>query len=132
VINAVFHFTGGMALALVMNQKLRFKNIYRSLIVIPWAIPGVIVGLTWKQEFHAQYGFVNVLITGLGGQPISWLDDPAAAFIAVLFVNIWLGIPFYMVMLLGGLQSISLDYYEAAQMDGASAWNRFRYITMRC
>lgn len=130
ITNVFFHLTLGLGLSLIMNQKIRFKGLYRALIVIPWAIPGVIVGLTWKQEFHAQYGFVNTLITGLGGQPVSWLDDPTAAFVAVTFVNIWLGVPFYMVMLLGGLQSISQDYYEAAQMDGANSWNRFRYITM--
>lgn len=129
-INVIFHFTIGMGLALVMNQKLRFKSIYRALIVIPWAIPAVITGLTWRQEFHAQYGFVNILIQTLGGQPISWLDDPTAAFVAVIFVNIWLGVPFYMVMLLGGIQSIPGDYYEAAQMDGASPWQRFNAITL--
>ncbi|MFN8372705.1 MAG: sugar ABC transporter permease [Anaerolineae bacterium] len=129
-INVIFHFTLGMILALIMNQKLRFKNIYRSLIVIPWAIPSVIVGLTWRQEFHAQYGFVNVLIQSLGGPAISWLDDPGWAFVAVLFVNIWLGVPFYMIMLLGGLQSISQDYYEAAQMDGANSVDRFWNITL--
>lgn len=130
VTNVIFHFTIGMGLALIMNQKISFKPIYRALIVIPWAIPGVIVGLTWRQEFHAQYGFVNALISGLGGQPISWLDDPTAAFVAVVFVNIWLGVPFYMIMLLGGMQSISSDYYEAAEIDGASAFQRFNYITM--
>lgn len=128
--NVIFHFSGGLALALILNQKIRLKGIYRSLIVIPWALPGVITFLTWKQEFHAQYGFVNILLGGFGIQPISWLDNPVFAFIAVTFVNIWLGVPFYMVMLLGGLQSISAEYYEAAQMDGAGAWQRFRYITM--
>ncbi|MBL8156923.1 MAG: sugar ABC transporter permease [Anaerolineae bacterium] len=129
-INVVFHFALGLGLALIMNQKLRFKNIYRALIVVPWAIPGIIVALTWKQEFHAQYGFVNEMIQAFGGQPISWLDNPIPAFAAVVFVNIWLGVPFYMVMLLGGLQSISADYYEAAQMDGANAWERFKAITI--
>lgn len=126
VVNVIFHFSGGLALALILNQKIRFKGIYRALIVIPWALPGVITALTWKQEFHADYGFVNVLL----GQKISWLDDPVLAFVAVTFVNIWLGVPFYMVMLLGGLQSISAEYYEAAQMDGAGALDRFRYITI--
>lgn len=128
--NVFFHFTIGMALAVVMNTKLRFKGIYRALIVVPWAIPGVIVGLTWRQEFHAQYGFVNTLISALGGQPVSWLDDPVAAFVAVVFVNVWLGVPFYMVMLLGGMQSIPGDYYEAAEIDGATYWQRFNNITM--
>jgi arabinogalactan oligomer / maltooligosaccharide transport system permease protein len=130
-LNVIFHLAIGMGLALVMNQKIRLKALYRALIVIPWAMPPVIVGLTWRQEFHSEYGFVNNLLSSaLGLAPISWLDDPLAAFTAVTFVNIWLGIPFYMVMLLGGLQSISQDYYEAAQMDGASAWQRFRYITI--
>lgn len=129
-VNVVFHVLCGLGLALLLNQKVRFKGVYRSLIVIPWAIPQVIVGLTWRQEFHSQYGFVNVLLGSFGVQPISWLDDPTAGFIAVAFVNIWLGIPFYMVILLGGLQSISTEYYEAAQIDGANAWQRFRNITV--
>lgn len=128
--NVIFHFSIGMGLALLMNQKIRFKGLYRALIVIPWAIPGVIVGLTWRQEFHAQYGFVNALITALGGQPVSWLDNPAAAFVAVTFVNIWLGVPFYMVMMLGGMQSIPADYYEAAEIDGANPRQKFLDITM--
>jgi arabinogalactan oligomer/maltooligosaccharide transport system permease protein len=130
VLNVIFHFSIGMTLALIMNQKVRFKGIYRSLIVIPWAIPGIIVALTWKQEFHAQYGFVNVALGALGIAPVDWLSDPTSAFIAVTFVNIWLGVPFYMVMLLGGLQSISPDYYEASSMDGANALQRFRFITI--
>jgi arabinogalactan oligomer/maltooligosaccharide transport system permease protein len=129
-VNVVFHFLGGMALAIVMNQKIRFKSIYRALIVIPWALPTVIVGLTWRQEFHSEYGFVNQLLQSVGLQPVQWLTDPTNALIAVIFVNVWLGIPFYMVMLLGGLQSIPIDYYEAASMDGASAWQRFKAITM--
>lgn len=130
IINVIFHFLGGLSLALLLNQKIKFKGIYRALIVIPWAMPQVIVGLTWRTEFHAQYGFVNLLLSALGIQPVSWLDDPFYGFIAVLFVNIWLGIPFYMVTLLGGLQSISAEYYEAAAMDGANAWERFKNITI--
>jgi arabinogalactan oligomer/maltooligosaccharide transport system permease protein len=130
LLNVVFHFLIGLGLALIMNQKIRFKGIYRALIIIPWALPTVIVGLTWRQEFHSEYGFVNNLLISLGMQPVSWLSDPVNAFIAVLFVNIWLGVPFYMVMLLGGLQSIPSDYFEAASMDGANAWQRFRAITM--
>lgn len=129
-LNVIFHFTIGLGLALLMNQKIRFKAIYRSLIVLPWAIPSVITALTWKQEFHAQYGFVNVMISSFGGQPISWLDDPVLAFVAVVFVNVWLGVPFYMVMLLGGLQSIPADFYEAAHIDGANARQSFWSITL--
>lgn len=129
-LNVIFHIAGGLGLALLLNQKIKLKGLYRTLIVIPWAIPQVIVGLTFRTEFHAQYGFVNLMLGALGIPPVSWLDDPTAAFIAVLIVNIWLGIPFYMVTLLGGLQSISAEYYEAAQMDGAGAWERFKNITI--
>ncbi|MBL8116016.1 MAG: sugar ABC transporter permease [Anaerolineae bacterium] len=129
-VNVIFHFLGGLALALIMNQKIRFRGIYRSLIVIPWAIPTVIVGLTWRQEFHADYGFVNQVLTSLGMTKVNWLSEELPAFIAVIFVNVWLGIPFYMVMLLGGLQSIPAEYYEASQMDGANAWQRFKAITI--
>lgn len=128
--NVVFHVLIGMILALVLNQKIRFRGLYRALIIVPWAIPQVIVALSWRQEFHAQYGFVNILLNAIGITGPSWLDEPLPAFVAVTFVNIWLGIPFYMVILIGGLQSISPDYYEAAQMDGASRWQRFRFITM--
>jgi arabinogalactan oligomer / maltooligosaccharide transport system permease protein len=131
-LNVVAHVSGGLALALVLNQKIKFKGLYRALIVIPWAMPQVIVGLTWRTEFHSQYGFVNILLQALGiiSEPISWLDNPFYGFLAVLFVNIWLGIPFYMVTLLGGLQSISAEYYEAAAMDGANAFERFKNVTI--
>jgi arabinogalactan oligomer / maltooligosaccharide transport system permease protein len=129
-LNVIAHVLGGLGLALLLNQKIQFKGIYRTLIVIPWALPQVIVGLTWRTEFHSQYGFVNLLLSSIGIQPVSWLENPFYGFIAVLFVNVWLGIPFYMVTLLGGLQSISADYYEAAQMDGANAWQRFQNVTI--
>jgi arabinogalactan oligomer / maltooligosaccharide transport system permease protein len=131
-VNVFFHITVGMIIALVLNQNIVGKGIYRALIVIPWAIPQVIAALTWKQEFHAQYGFVNAMLMQLGiiQEGIGWLEEPNAAFAAVTFVNIWLGIPFYMVTLLGGLQSISKEYYEAAQMDGAGPVQQFINVTL--
>jgi arabinogalactan oligomer/maltooligosaccharide transport system permease protein len=71
-----------------------------------------------------------VLLGSLGIAPVSWLEDPTAAFFTVIFINVWLGIPFYMVILLGGLQSLSPDYFQAAEIDGANAWQRFRHITL--
>ena len=90
----------------------------------------VIAALAWRCEFHYQYGFVNILLEKLGFQAVQWMSDPFWAFIAVVVVNIWLGIPFMMVTILGGLQSISPDYYDAAQIDGASGWQQFRFITL--
>ena len=129
--NVVFHLIFGMTLALILNQEnLRFKTIYRAIIILPWAIPQVIIALAWKGEFHFEFGFVNTIIKDLGFEPVEWLFSPTPALAAVTFVNIWLGIPFYMVTLLGGLQSIAPDYYEAASLDGANAAQRFRHITI--
>lgn len=129
--NVVFHLIFGMILALILNKEnLKFKSIYRAIIILPWAIPQVIIALAWKGEFHFEFGFVNTLIQDFGFEPVQWLFSPTPALVAVTFVNIWLGIPFYMVTLLGGLQSIAPDYYEAASLDGANALQRFRHITV--
>jgi arabinogalactan oligomer/maltooligosaccharide transport system permease protein len=131
VLNVIFHLLIGFGLALLMNNsRLRFRGIYRSIILIPWAIPQVIAALTWKGEFHSTYGFVNSMLNEFGIPSVPWLTTPVPAFAAVLFVNVWLGVPFYMVTLLGGLGSISREYYEAAEMDGASPIQRFRHITV--
>jgi arabinogalactan oligomer/maltooligosaccharide transport system permease protein len=90
----------------------------------------VIAVLAWRNEFHFQYGFVNTTLQSIGLPPTRWMDAPLANFAAACLVNIWLGIPFMMVIILGGLQSISREFYEAAEIDGASAWHQFRYITL--
>lgn len=130
VVNVTFHVLGGLGLALLLNRKLRFKGVYRTLLVLPWAIPQVIVALTWKSEFNFQYGFVNQMLQSVGLPAVQWLDNPTWAFVAVIIVNVWLGIPFMMVMILGGLQSISDEYYEASEMDGAGKWDQFRHVTL--
>lgn len=129
--NVLFHLLFGMILALILNQKdLKFTGIYRAIIILPWAIPQVIIALAWRGEFNFQFGFVNALVQELGFEPVQWLFRPTPALVAVTFVNIWLGVPFYLVTLLGGLQSIAPDYYEAASMDGANAFERFKHITV--
>jgi arabinogalactan oligomer/maltooligosaccharide transport system permease protein len=130
VVNVLFHVVGGLGLALLLNRKMRGKGIYRMFLILPWAIPQIIAVLAWRSEFHFEFGFPNLVLQSIGLQPISWLTNPTWNFIAMLITNIWLGIPFMMVILLGGLQSISSEYYEAAQMDGANAWQQFRNITL--
>lgn len=130
VVNVFFHVTGGLVLALLLNRPLRGKGIYRTLLIVPWAMPQVIAALAWRSEFHYQYGSVNLVLERLGIHPIPWLTDPTWALVAVILVNVWLGIPFMMVIILGGLQSISKEYYDAAQIDGASGWQQFASITM--
>ncbi len=130
VINVFFHVTGGMILALLLNRPLKLRGIYRTLLIFPWAIPQTIAAMSLRNEFNYMYGFFNVMLKRVGMQPIPWLQNPHWAFAAVVISNIWLGIPFMMVIILGGLQSISREYYEAAEIDGANAWHQFWNVTM--
>lgn len=126
-----FHVSFGLGLALLLNRKIKLKGLFRTLLVFPWAVPQVIAILAWRGEFNYQYGYVNILLRDLGmANPPQWLTEPTWNFIAINLVNIWLGIPFMMVTLLGGLQSIDATYYEAAEIDGASPWQRFRAVTL--
>lgn len=129
-VNVFFHVLGGLALALLLNRPMRGRGLYRALIILPWAIPQVIAVLAWRGEFHFEYGYFNIILNSFGLDPIQWKTDPFWNFVSMCMVNIWLGIPFMMVILLGGLQSISSEYYEAAEIDGASAVQQFRNITL--
>ncbi len=130
VINVTFHVVGGMILALLLNRPMRGKGIYRMFLIVPWAVPQVIAVLAWRGEFHYEFGFINIILRQLGMTPVQWLSDPTANFVAMCITNIWLGIPFMMVILLGGLQSIAGDYYEAAEIDGANGWQKFWMVTV--
>ncbi len=129
-VNVFFHVLGGLGLALLLNRPMRLRGFYRALLILPWAIPQVIVVLAWRGEFHFEFGYFNIILTSLGIDPINWKTDPFWNFVSMVMVNVWLGIPFMMVILLGGLQSISSEYYEAAEIDGASSWQQFKNITM--
>lgn len=129
-INLVFHVGFGLGLALLLNRKVRGKGIYRTILILPWAIPQVVSVLAWRGEFHPQFGFVNQLLTKVGLAGVNWWSDPVAVFLSCCIVNIWLGIPFMMIVFLGGLQSIPSSYYEAASIDGASKLLQFKEITL--
>ncbi len=129
--NVLLHVTIGLALALVLNQpKLRGRAYYRLLLIVPWAVPSYITALTWKWLFNTQYGPINAMLALCGVGRVDWLGDSLATnFTANLLTNVWLGFPFMMVVSLGALQSIPADLYEAADIDGASAWQKFRHVT---
>jgi arabinogalactan oligomer/maltooligosaccharide transport system permease protein len=129
-INVFFHVSLGMALALLLHRKMRGKGIYRALIILPWAVPQIIALLIWRTEYNYEYGAVNQLLGMIGLGPFPWLSDPFWNFTAMVITNVWLGVPFMMVIILGGLQSISNDYYEAAEIDGATSRQSFRAITL--
>jgi arabinogalactan oligomer/maltooligosaccharide transport system permease protein len=129
-INLVFHVGFGLGLAMLLNRSLKGKGIYRTLLILPWAVPQVVAVLAWRGEFHPEFGFVNHAIRTFGISGVNWWSDPIAVFISCCIVNIWLGIPFMMIVFLGGLQSISKSYYEAASIDGASKLTQFFQITI--
>jgi ABC-type sugar transport system permease subunit len=126
--NVFFHVSLGLGLALLLNQpNLKGRAFYRIILILPWAVPSYITALIWKRMFHPEIGAINAL---LGWQGFSWTDSFAKAFFANLMTNIWLGVPFMMVVCLGALQSIPRDVYEAAEIDGASRWQQFWKITV--
>jgi arabinogalactan oligomer/maltooligosaccharide transport system permease protein len=130
VLNVTMHVAGGLGLALLLHRQMRGKGIYRALIVLPWAVPQIVALAVWRTELHGEFGMVNQLLDMVGITGPSWLTDPTWNFAAMVLVNVWLGIPFMMVILLGGLQSIPGDLYEAAEIDGASSRQSFRHITL--
>jgi arabinogalactan oligomer/maltooligosaccharide transport system permease protein len=128
-INLVFHVGFGLGLAMLLNRSLKGKGIYRTLLILPWAVPQVVAVLAWRGEFHPEFGFVNHVFRAVGIGGINWWSDPIPVFVSCCIVNIWLGIPFMMIVFLGGLQSIPKSYYEAASIDGASKLTQFFQIT---
>jgi len=156
VINVTFHVSGGMVLALLLHRPMKLRGFYRTLLIFPWAIPTTIAAMALRNEFDNRYGLFNILLGDLQNWltmisqhtasiiavgnafnflaqhigPVSWKQDPFWAFVSILISNIWLGIPFMAVIILGGLQSISQEYYEAAEIDGAGKVQQFRSITL--
>lgn len=129
-VNVFFHVTIGLFLALLLNRKLPGKSILRVFLIIPWAMPQYIAALTWKGMFNQNFGAINLMLGWFGIQNLPWLSDSKLTFYAAIITNIWLGFPFMMMITLGGLQSIPAELYEAADIDGASPWSKFKDITL--
>jgi arabinogalactan oligomer/maltooligosaccharide transport system permease protein len=106
------------------------KSVSRVSLILPWAVPSYVTALAWKGMFHRQFGAVNALLRAVGVAPISWFSHFATAFAANVATNVWLGFPFMMVVVMGGLTSVPKDVLEAAEVDGASRWQRFRFVTL--
>lgn len=131
VTNVFMGVSVGLLLALALNTKgLKFKPIYRVLLILPWAVPNYITALIWKGLFQKQFGVINQVVQIFGGEPIAWWDTPFTSFLTVWATNSWLSFPFMMVISLGALQAIPADLYEAAKVDGASRWQQFRSVTL--
>ncbi|BBC37055.1 ABC transporter permease [Streptomyces graminofaciens] len=123
------HYVIGLGLALLLNQKLRGRTFYRLILILPWAVPTFVTVFGWRFML-ADGGVINSVLETLHLPAPLWLEDTFWQRFAAIMVNTWCGVPFMMVSLLGGLQSIDTSLYEAAEMDGANAWQRFRYVTL--
>lgn len=128
----IFKLVFGMIAALLLHGQKRLRNLLTGLILLPWIIPSVVQALTFRSIYDPIYGGLNPILMALQiiEQPISWLSDPRYAMASVIAVNVWAGIPFFTVNILAGLSSIDQELYEAAEIDGANAWQRFTHITL--
>lgn len=133
IVATLLKMVGGLGLALVMNQDFRFKNLTRALLLLPFIVPTVLSTIAWQWILDPAFSVVNWTLVALGltAPPgPSWLGNPHLAMAALIVVNVWRGLPFYAITLLAGLQTISPELYEAATIDGAGTWARFRYVTL--
>ena len=128
----VLKMVGGLGLALVMNQAFRMKNLIRAVLLLPFIVPTVLSTIAWMWILDPSFSVINWLLVhgGIADRGPSWLGNGSWAMFSLIVVNTWRGLPFYAITLLAGLQTIPLELYEAATIDGASALDRFRYVTL--
>ena len=132
LVNMVLQLVIAYLLASLLNTKgLRLRNCYRTLLIVPWAMPGYVSILLWKTGmFNSQFGLLNQWMEKLGFSPVRWLANDTSAFICCTIVNLWLALPFMITIIDGALQSVDQSYYESALLDGANWTQRTRYITL--
>src|SRR5437868_6387283 len=132
IVATLLKMVGGLGLALAMNQHFRMKNLVRAVLLLPFIVPTVLSTVAWMWMLDPAFSVVNRILIGLGmPRPgPSWLGNPVLAMISIIAINTWRGLPFYGITLLAGLQTVPPELYEAATIDGASGWQRFRYVTL--
>jgi multiple sugar transport system permease protein len=121
-----------MIIALILNSRLPYRNILSGIMLLPWIVPEIVTALAWKSIFDPIFGGLNPILLGLGviERPLGWLSDPNLAMSSIIAVNVWKGIPFYVLLLLAGLKAIDRELLEAAEVDGANVVQRFRHVTL--
>jgi multiple sugar transport system permease protein len=129
--SVVGEYAIGLGSALLLNRPVRGQGVFRVLTFIPWLVPIIVAGMTWSWMLNPDFGVVNSLLVewGLLHRPINFLGDAAWAMPTVIFVNVWRSFPYYTISFLAALQAVPEELYEAAQIDGASPWRRFRDVT---
>ncbi|TDC76989.1 sugar ABC transporter permease [Streptomyces hainanensis] len=128
----VGQFTIGLALAVFFSRRFRLSGVIRAVLLLPWLVPMVVSAVVWRRIMDEDHGILNSFLETLhlSGDGVPWLSSPSVALLSAVLVNIWIGIPFNMVILYGGLQEIPRELYEAAALDGAGPWRTFRSITL--
>jgi len=132
IVNAGGQMLLALPVALFLNTAFRGRGLVRASILVPWVVPGAVVAIIWRYMVDANYGVVNDILLRLGviTETIAWMGEPLPSFIVISGATIWAGFPFFAVTLLAALQVIPEDLYEAARIDGASAWQRFTSVTV--
>lgn len=132
VVTGLAKFVIGLGLALLLNERLRGQRVFRSLVLLPWAMPGFVAFLVWRLLFQPIGGGVNLVLTEIGllNGVIDWLGQRSTALPAVMIATVWRGFPFWCISFLAALQGVPSELYEAAKIDGASAWQRFTAVTL--
>jgi multiple sugar transport system permease protein len=132
IVATLLKMVGGLAMALVINQQFRGRNLARAFLLLPFIVPTVLSTVAWMWILDPTFSVINwsLLHSGLVTQNFSWLGNATLAMVSIILVNTWRGLPFYGITLLAGLQTIAPDLYEAAAIDGASVTQRFLYITL--
>lgn len=132
VFSILFQFAVGFALALFFNMKFPGRNLFRSLMLLAWMLPVVITGTVFQWMMSGDYGVINYFLQSLGliDKPLNWLSEGSTALLGTIIANIWIGIPFNMIILLSGLQTLPTHLYEAAKLDGANRLLQFKHITL--
>lgn len=132
VLNMILQLGIAFSLAMLLNIKsLRFRNFYKTVLMFPWAMPGYVSILLWKTGMlNSRFGLLNQWLDRLGLETGSWLSNNTTAFISCMVVNLWLALPFMIMIMDGALQSVDKTYYESAKLNGASVVQRIRYITI--
>ncbi|WUH89539.1 sugar ABC transporter permease [Streptomyces sp. NBC_00433] len=129
LVSILFQYVLGLALAVFFHRGFRLAPTLRALFLIPWLLPLIVSASTWSWMLNSESGVVNYVLHLAGIGEVDWLTSPHWALTSVIIANIWIGIPFNLVILYSGLQNIPAELYEAASLDGASGWQQFRRIT---